>query len=52
METKKSFIDDDGFDGEEVLEAAVKKRKFLLNRIFEDDVGYDTDDEDNAADNS
>ena len=49
METKQSFMDEDEFDGEEALEAAVKKRKFLLNRIFEDDVGYDTDDEDNAT---
>ena len=32
METKQNFMDEDGFDGEEALEAAVKKRKFLLNR--------------------
>ena len=46
METKKRFREEDGFDGEEALEAAVKKRKFLLNRIFEDDAGYhDNNDE-------
>ena len=46
METKKRFREEDGFNVEEALEAAVKKRKFLLNRIFEDDAGYhDNNDE-------
>ena len=46
METKKRFREEDGFDGEEALEASVKKRKFLLNRIFDDDAGYhDNNDE-------
>ena len=34
METKKRFREEDGFNVEEALEAAVKKGKFLLNRIF------------------
>lgn len=52
METKHHFVEEDGFDPEEALEAAVNKRKYLLNRIFEDDEGYvESGEEDNEEDN-
>ena len=44
MDTKQRFIDEDGFGGEEALEAAVQKRKFLLNKMFEEDDVYDDSD--------
>ena len=43
METKHDFMSNDDFDEEEATEAAVSKRKFLLNRIFTDEDGYETD---------
>ena len=36
MKTKDAFVNDDNFDPEEVLEAAVDKRKFLMKRLFGD----------------
>ena len=36
METRKRLIEDDGFDEDEALTVAVKKRKFLLTRMLED----------------
>ena len=32
MQTKDTFVNDDDFDPEEAMEAAVNKRKFLINR--------------------
>ena len=36
MKTKDALIDEDHFDPHEALAAAIKKRKFLLERILED----------------
>ena len=33
MKTKDAFVDEDEFDPDEVLAAAGRKRKFLLERI-------------------
>ena len=35
METRKRLLEDDDFDEDEALTAAVKKRKFLLKRLLE-----------------
>ena len=53
MKTRDAFVADDEFDPEEALVAAVKKRKFLLERMLEDKQHFpdedDHDDEDNAC---
>ena len=36
MKTKDAFANDDNFDPEEALEAAVDRRKFLMKRLFGD----------------
>ena len=36
MKKKDALANDDNFDPEEVLEAAVDKRKFLMKRLFGD----------------
>ena len=36
MKTKDAFVNEDNFDPEETLEAAVDKRKVLLKRLFGD----------------
>ena len=36
MQTKNAFVDNDDFDPEEAMEAAVNKRKFLINRLLKD----------------
>ena len=36
METRDRFINEDGFDSKEAIEAAIDKRKFLLKRLFRD----------------
>ena len=36
MKTKDAFVNDDSFDPEEALRAAVDKRKFLMKRLFGD----------------
>ena len=36
METRKRLRDEEDFDPDEALTAAVKKRKFLLRRMLED----------------
>jgi hypothetical protein len=36
METKETFANDDSFDPDEALSAAIDKRKFLLKRLLED----------------
>ena len=36
MQTKREFIDNDGFDQQEALEAAIDKRKFLISRHLKD----------------
>ena len=51
METKRQFKDVENFDETEAIESAVKKRKFLLNRLIEpmdtssNDSGSDSDSE-------
>ena len=46
MQTKDAFVNDDDFDPEEAMEAAVNKRKFLINRCLKDyNLTEDSDDE-------
>ena len=48
MQTKNTFVDNDDFDPEEAMEAAVEKRKFLIKRSLKDyTFTEDSDDEDN-----
>ena len=54
MKTRGAVVAEDEFDPDEALLAAVKKRKFLLERMLEDrqhfsDEDDDDDDEDNAC---
>ena len=55
MQTKNAFIDEDDFDPDEALSAAIKKRKFLLERLLEHRQYFpgsneeDDDDDDNAS---
>ena len=55
MKTKDAFIDEDDFEPDEALTAAIKKRKFLLERLLEDrqdfSDGNEEDDDDNDDDN-
>ena len=56
METKDAFVDEDDFDPDEALTAAIKKRKFLLERLLEDrqyfpDSNEEDDDDDDDDDN-
>ena len=37
MQTRDAFMDSDDFDPAEAMEAAVEKRKFLINSDDEDD---------------
>ena len=53
MKTKDAFVDEDDFDPDEALTAAIKKRKFLPERLLEDrqyfpDNNEDDDDDDNV----
>ena len=36
MQTKNALVNDDDFDPEEAMEAAVNKRKFLIKRCLKD----------------
>ena len=48
MQTKDAFVDNDDFDPEEAMEAAVGKRKFLIKKVLKDyTFTDDSDDEDN-----
>ena len=52
MKTKDAFVAEDKFDPDKALVAAVKKRKFLLERMLEERQHFpdeDDDDEDNAC---
>ena len=56
MKTKDAFVDEDDFDPDEALTAAIKKRKFLLERLLEDrqyfpDGNEEEDDDDDDDDN-
>ena len=47
MQTRDAFMDSDDFDPEEVMEAAVDKRKFLIKRLLKDySFTEDSNDED------
>ena len=51
MQTKDAFIDNDDFDPEEAMEAAVDKRKFLIKRLLKDySFAEEDDDEENDED--
>ena len=46
MQTKDALVNDDHFDPEEAMEAAVNKRKFLIKRHLKDySFTEDSDDE-------
>ena len=54
IKTKDAFVDEDDFDPDEASTAAIKKRKFLLERLLEDrqnfpDGNEDDDDDDNVS---
>ena len=52
MKTRDAFVADDEFDPDEALVAAVKKRKFILERMLEDRQHFpdkNDEDEDNAC---
>ena len=36
MQTKDAFVDNDDFDPEEAMEAAVNKRKIIIKRLLKD----------------
>ena len=47
MQTKDAFVNDDNFDPEEAIQAAVDKRKFLIKKLLKDyTFTEDSDDED------
>ena len=51
MQTKYAFMDNDDFDPEEAMEAAVDKRKFLIKRLLKDySFAEEDDDEKNDED--
>ena len=47
MKTRDAFVAQDDFDPDEALAAAVKKRKFLLERMLEDRQHFPDEDDDN-----
>ena len=50
MKTRDAFVADDEFDPDEALAAAVKKRKFLLERMLEDRQHFPDEDDDDGDD--
>lgn len=36
MQTKDAFVENDNFDAEEAIEAAVDQRRFLIKRLLND----------------
>ena len=50
MRTRDAFVADDEFDPDEARAAAVKKRKFLLERMLEDRQHFSDDDDDGGDD--
>jgi hypothetical protein len=54
MHTKDALVENDYFDPEEALEAAVDMRKFLIRRLLKgygfDEENYDDDDDGNDDD--
>ena len=52
MKIKDAFVDEDDFDPDEALTAAIKKGKFLLERLLEDRQYFpasNEDDDDNVS---
>ena len=49
MKTLGRFIDEDDMNFDEAAESAVKKRKFLLNRVMQEKVLPDKSDDDEEA---
>ncbi len=48
MQTKDAFVENDDFDPEEAMKAAVDKRKFLIKKLLKDySFTEDSDDGDN-----
>ena len=47
MATRKRLLKDDGFDRDEAMTVAVKKRKFLLSCMLEDRQHFQGNDETN-----
>ena len=52
METRKKFIWDDSFDTDEALTAAIKKRKFFLERMLEDWPHFSDNNDDDDGDDT
>ena len=50
MQTKKDFMENDDFDQEEALEAAVDKRKFLIRKLLKDYNIFDKEDDSDSED--
>ena len=50
MKTKDAFVDEDDFEPDEALTAAIKKRKFLLERLLEDRQDFPDDNEEDDDD--
>ena len=49
MKTLRRFIDEDNVDFDEVAESAVKKWKFLLNRVMQEKLFPNESDDDKDA---
>lgn len=49
METKERFVEEDSFDSDEAMEAAVEKRKFLLQNMLEDRQHFHDSDNDDTG---
>ncbi|PFX30064.1 hypothetical protein AWC38_SpisGene5141 [Stylophora pistillata] len=52
MHTARRLMNEDGMDREEALEAAVDRRKFLINRLLESPILDVTDDDDDDDDDN
>ena len=50
MQTKKDFMENDDFDQEEALEAAIDKRKFLIRKLMKDYNIFDKEDDSDSED--
>ena len=46
METRGTFVNEDSFNPDEILSAAIHKRKFLLKRLLEDQGRFSESDND------
>ena len=50
MQTKEALINEDSFDPDEALPAAVDKRKFLLKKLLKDQGRFSDNDDDDDDD--